>query len=227
MNLVDELDKTLIILLEKLYLDPRYSRLISGELTLQEYLYFLTQTYHYVISTPKTLLAVARQLERHSDLAYQKIRNRFLEHAKEEKGHHFWILNDVKALGYNPEFVKNSIPSPAISAYNAYSYFIATSNNPIGIFGQAYILEGLSEKIGPIILKNLTEKSKIPNITKSMSFIKSHVEADVGHIESLKNVLRTILDEDDEYAISLCAEVVAQQYTHFFHYLEKMDKSCR
>ncbi len=218
MGLVDGLDEILTTLLKNLYLDPRYSRLINGNITSQEYLYFLTQTYHYVINTPKTLLAVAHQLEGHSDLTYQKIRNRFLEHAKEEKGHHFWILNDIKALGYDPEIVKNAIPSPAICAYNAYSYFIATSNNPIGIFGQAYILEGLSEKIGPIILKNLSKKSKIPNITKAISFIESHAEADIGHMESLRNILQTIIDEGDKHTIRLCAHVTAQQYMHFFHF---------
>lgn len=223
MNLVDELDKTLTSMLEKLSADQKFSKLISGEVTLQEYLNFLTQTYHYVINTPKTLSVVAHRLEGHRNPTYQMIRKRFLEHSKEEKGHHFWILDDAKALGYAPDAIKNAVPSPAVCAYNAYSYFVATSNHPIGISGQAFILEGFSEKIGPIILNHLIERSKIPNITDAVSFIEAHAKADVGHMASLRNILRIIVDEDDKHAIHLCAEVVAQQYTHLLHDIEIVD----
>ncbi|WP_414588600.1 iron-containing redox enzyme family protein [Scytonema sp. PCC 10023] len=220
MDLVNELEGILNVMIDKLYADPKYSRLITGELTKEEYLNFLTQTYHYVINTPKTLLTVTKNLKGHPNPIYQMIQKRFLEHAKEERGHHLWVLNDVKALGYDPEMVKNTAPSPAIEAYNAYSHFVATSQNPIGIFGEAYILEGFSEKIGPVSLKNLREKSTIPNIEKAISFIVFHAEADIDHMQSLRNILRDVTDEDDKYAIRLCASVVAQQYTHLLHYVE-------
>jgi pyrroloquinoline quinone (PQQ) biosynthesis protein C len=220
MNLVNELDNILNTLVEKLYIATRYSRLISGELTSEEYLYFLTQTYHYVINTPKTLLTVAQNLEGHPHPVYQVLKKRFLAHAKEEKGHDLWVLNDVQALGCDPEIVKNTVPSPAVIAYNTYSYFVATSHNPIGIFGESYILEGLSEIVGPVIFRNLREKSKIANIENAISFIESHAEADIGHMQSLRNSLEKVTDENDKYAIRICADVVSQQYVHLLHYAQ-------
>ena len=56
-----------------------------------------------------------------------------------------------------------------------------------------------------------------------MWFIVSHGEADVGHMESLRNVLEKITDENDKKAILLCAEVVAQVYANLLHYSPVMD----
>ena len=223
MDLVKELEKVLNEMIEKLYISPQYLRLISGKISEEEYLYFLTQTYHYVINTPKSLLTAAENLAGHPNPVYQMSRERFIEHAKEETGHHLWVLNDVKGLGYEPEIVTNASPCPAVNAYNAYSHFVVTSANPIALFGEAYILEGFSEKIFPITVKNLETHSQIPNIKQAMWFIVSHGEADVGHMESLRNVLGKITDENDKKAILLCAEVVAQVYANLLHYSPVMD----
>lgn len=59
---------------------------------------------------------------------------------------------------------------------------------------------------------NLLNKSEIPGISKTLTFIKGHGHTDQGHIKELREALLLITDSEDQEAIILCARVVAQLY---------------
>src|SRR6202045_3962886 len=68
------------------------------------YLAFLGEAYHHVKHTfPLLALAASRT----SDERYQ---DALVEYMEEERGHEKWILNDIRALGGNPDAVQTGSP---------------------------------------------------------------------------------------------------------------------
>src|ERR1700692_1929952 len=64
------------------------------------YLDFLAEAYHHVKHTfPLLALAASRT----PDERYQ---DALVEYMEEERGHEKWILNDIRALGGNPDTVR-------------------------------------------------------------------------------------------------------------------------
>src|ERR1700736_6197620 len=71
------------------------------------YLDFLTEAYHHVKHTfPLLALAASRT----SDERYQ---DALVEYMEEERGHEKWILNDIRALGGDPDTVRGGQGGPA------------------------------------------------------------------------------------------------------------------
>ena len=65
------------------------------------YLDFLTEAYHHVKHTfPLLALAASRT----SDERYQ---DALVEYMEEERGHEKWILDDIRAIGGNPDTVRD------------------------------------------------------------------------------------------------------------------------
>src|SRR3954447_1127816 len=164
MERLDALDEILDRLCERLESDTPFKNLLDGEVDLDFYILFLIQTYHYVRFTPHSLKLAADSLDGHPNPIYQSLRQRFKEHQAEEEGHDQWVLNDLSNLGQDPDIVNRVLPSEEIAAYNAYSKIIVKSSSPVAILGQAFILEGISQRYGTSMAQNLTGRSGIANV---------------------------------------------------------------
>jgi hypothetical protein len=71
---------------------PVIQRALSGDVTRELYVAFLTQAYHHVRHTVPLLMAVgARVPDR-----YAWLREAILHYLEEETGHDEWILNDIE-----------------------------------------------------------------------------------------------------------------------------------
>jgi pyrroloquinoline quinone (PQQ) biosynthesis protein C len=109
--------------------------------------------------------------------------------------------------------VERISPCDEIDAYNAYSKFVVKSSNAVAILGQAFMLEGISQRYGTPMAQNLSERSEIPNARNAVSFLAGHGEADQEHMAELRHVIDLITDERDLDAVVLCAKVVSQLYS--------------
>jgi pyrroloquinoline quinone (PQQ) biosynthesis protein C len=208
-----DLEEILNRFCERLEVDTPFKQILDGKVDSDIYLHFLIQTYHYVKFTPDSLRLAADALERHPNIFYQHLRERFKKHETEENGHDQWVLNDLRNLGQDPKVVERVPPCDAIVAYNAYSKFVVTSSNSVAILGQAFVLEGLSQRFGTPMAQNLTENSGIANISNAVSFLRGHGCADQEHMAELRHVIQVISDARDSDAIVLCAKVTSQLYT--------------
>jgi hypothetical protein len=213
MEQLQVLDESLNLFCERLESDTPFKKLLDGEVDLDCYVRFLIQTYHYVRFTPCSLKLAAGSLDGHPNPIYQSLRKRFKEHQAEEEGHDQWVLNDLNNLGQAPGIVERVLPCNEIAAYNAYSRFVVKSSSPIAILGEAFMLEGISQRYGTPMAQNLAKRSGIPNITNAVTFLKGHGHTDQGHSAELRHVLKLISDERDWEGIVLCAKVVSQLYT--------------
>jgi pyrroloquinoline quinone (PQQ) biosynthesis protein C len=207
------LEQTLSLFCKGLESDSPFAKLLEGEADSDLYVGFLIQTYHYVKFTPASLRLAAERLKGHSNPFYESLRERFSEHEAEEEGHDQWVLNDLMSLGQNPDIVQRISPCDAIDAYNAYSKFVVRSSNAVAILGQAFMLEGISQRYGTPMARNLSEKSGIPNARNAVSFLAGHGDADQEHMAELRRVIHSISDERDLDAVVLCAKVVSQLYS--------------
>jgi pyrroloquinoline quinone (PQQ) biosynthesis protein C len=149
---------------------------------LQVYTRFLVQSYYHVHAAYRVYcLAGARVPE--SD---ETIRRWLLQHSIEEQGHHEWILNDLAALGVDGKAIVEGYPEPPTSALVGFMYYIASNHNPIGILGDSYVIEGLSQLYATILAQNL-EKMALPK--DAVTYLARHGEADQAHMEHLRDLI--------------------------------------
>src|SRR5512137_2537932 len=78
---------------------PVIQRCLSGDVTRELYVAFLTQAYHHVRHTVPLLMAVGSRLPDH----HAWLRDSVLHYLEEEAGHEQWILNDIAAAGGDRE----------------------------------------------------------------------------------------------------------------------------
>ena len=123
------------------------------------------------------------------------------------------MLNDLASLGQKPDVVDRISPCDEIDAYNAYSKFVVKSSTAVGILGQAFMLEGISQRYGTPMARNLREKSGIANVRHAVSFLAGHGDADQEHMAELRHVIHLIANERDLNAVVLCAQVTSQLYS--------------
>jgi pyrroloquinoline quinone (PQQ) biosynthesis protein C len=194
----------------KLESHPLIGRFADGSVTREEYVVFLQQFYHYVQATHENLLAAAQSMRRYYGPAKEVLAARLAQHAREEKGHHRWIPQDLVALGEDPSAVESSEVSSAVKAYLAYTTHVVNSRHAAGLFGQAYVMEGAGVSSADKIARLLVERSDIPNVGNAVRFFYRHGKVDVDHVKKLMAILNYVTDPADQRDMVLCAEVSAQ-----------------
>src|SRR6202790_5263098 len=100
------------------------------------YLDFLTEAYHHVKHTfPLLALAASRT----SDERYQ---DALVEYMEEERGHEKWILDDIRAVGGDPDAIRTGTPGVPCQIMVGYAYFALEHLSPYPILGSTPFLEG-------------------------------------------------------------------------------------
>ena len=104
------------------------------------YLDFLSQAYHHVKFTAP-LLASAISRCGADDRRY---RSALFEYIDEERGHEESILEDIKALGGDPESVRQSTPRFPCKIMVGHAYYLIDRVSPYGLLGMVHVLEGMA-----------------------------------------------------------------------------------
>ncbi|RKH05837.1 iron-containing redox enzyme family protein [Corallococcus carmarthensis] len=193
---------------------PDGRRILEGTLDRDGYIHYLVQTYHYARwSTP--ILAEAghrlNRLGRHPELAALLIQK-----GEEERGHDRWLLSDLKNLGWSEAQVEAAERSPAVDAYTGWNFFTSRSGVPTAVLGTAYALEYLSQTRAGVWAERLKAVAAIPNIHKSVTFLRSHGALDGDHVAEMKRILGPLTDPEDQEAILFSARVARAVYPRIF-----------
>lgn len=213
-TLVETLDLSVGDLLESLDEHPMAKRLQAGEVTIDEYVAFLEQTYLYVRQTrPLLRRAGERLLDMRRAPALARL---FLQKADEEEGHETWILEDLAAIGRALDERPAPTPSTAVAAYLAWNHFQVEAGWPLGFLGTAYVLESLSDARARVTAENLVKKNRIPGIAGGVKFLQGHADADEHHMSMLRRVLSVVSLPADQEAIALSAAVTTSLYLGMF-----------
>lgn len=189
----------------------------AGDLSLQEYIAFLSQAFHHVKHTVPLLMACGGRLPEH----YEWLREAVAEYIEEELGHQQWILNDIRACGGDADAVSKCRPAPATELMVAYAYDKINRVNPVSFFGMVQVLEGTSIAIADQAADAIQAKLGLPN--KAFSYLKSHGALDVSHVEFFKDLMNRIDNADDQAEIIHSANMFYRLYGNIFRELGNVD----
>jgi len=192
---------------------PIIHRTLSGDISLQEYVAFLTQAYHHVKHTVPLLMAVGARLPEEKEW----LREAVAEYIEEELGHQEWILNDIAACGFDKEEVRRSQPSPATEIMVAYAYDTVNRVNPIGFFGMVHVLEGTSVTTADRAANSIKDALDLP--VKAFSYLRSHGALDIEHVKFFESLMDRISDPAEQEQIIHSARMFFQLYANIFRTL--------
>jgi pyrroloquinoline quinone (PQQ) biosynthesis protein C len=198
---------------EALYKVQFMQRGAAGELSLREYIAFLSQAYHHVKHTVPLLMSCGGRLPED----YEWLREAVAEYIEEELGHQEWILNDIRACGGDSEGVRRSAPASATELMVAYAYDKINRVNPIGFFGMVQVLEGTSIAVADQAADAIQATLVLPN--KAFSYLKSHGALDVSHVEFFKDLMNRIDKPEDQAEIIRSAKMFYRLYGNIFREL--------
>ncbi|MGB4246857.1 MAG: iron-containing redox enzyme family protein [Pseudohongiellaceae bacterium] len=167
-------------------------RCMVRDVTLDEYIAFLTQAYHHVKYTVPLLMAVGARLPDHMEW----LREAVAEYIKDELGHQEWILNDIAACGGDKEAVRRSQPAIATELMVAYAWDMVNRRNPIGFFGMVQVLEGTSVSLADYAADQIKEALGLPE--RAFTYLRSHGSIDQTHIKYLQELINRFTDPQDQ-----------------------------
>ncbi|WP_017222144.1 AMP-binding protein [Moritella dasanensis] len=193
-----------------MYQAPIFAACQQGDISLANYTAFLTQAFHHVKHTVPLLMACGSRLPE----KYEWLQSAIGEYIEEEKGHHEWILNDIRACGANADDVRHDQHQgkacQAIELMVAYLYHQIDRKNPLAFFGMVWVLEGTSVTVGGSIAALVQSKLVLPDA--AMSYLTSHSTLDQEHIQTFEKLMNNITDTDDQQAIIAGANMVFTLY---------------
>jgi pyrroloquinoline quinone (PQQ) biosynthesis protein C len=192
---------------------PIIRRSLEGDITLHDYVAFLSQAYHHVKHTVPLLMATGARLPENKEW----LREAVAEYIEEEIGHQEWILNDIAACGFDKELVRHSNPSPATELMVAYAYDTAQRRNPVGFFGMVHVLEGTSVTTADAAADGIKRALGLPG--KAFSYLRSHGALDVEHCAFFESLMERITDREDQDCIVHSARMFYRLYAEIFRTL--------
>jgi hypothetical protein len=168
--------------------DPAAAQFMRGI-----YTRFLQDSYYHVRAAAK-VYALAGCRMKETD---EEIREWLLHHSVEEYGHHRWIEDDLRALKADPAALSTAKPSVWCDALVGYMYYVAGTANPMGILGDTYVIEGLSQLFATQLAGTMKGSLGIPD--GAVSYLAKHGEADQGHMDEFRDLVNQNVRREDDY----------------------------
>ena len=180
---------------------PIIVKSLQGNISLDEYVAFLTQAYHHVKHTVSLLMAVGARLPQEKEW----LREAVAEYIEEEIGHQEWILNDIECCGFDKEAARKSTPNVATELMVAYAYDMVNRVNPLGFFGMVQVLEGTSVAIAEQAADRIRSSLELPK--EAFSYLYSHGSLDQQHLQFFENLMNRIGQPEEQRVIIHSAKV--------------------
>ncbi len=168
------------------------TRCMARNVTLDEYIAYLTQAYHHVKFTVPLLMAVGARLPE----SREWLRVAVAEYIEEEIGHQEWILNDIAVCGGDKEAVRRSQPAMQTELMIAYAWDMVNRRDPIGFFGMVHVLEGTSVNLADHAADQIKATLNLPE--RAFSYLRSHGSIDQSHIQHLESLMNRFTEPADQ-----------------------------
>ncbi|PLW68963.1 TenA family transcriptional regulator [Pseudohalioglobus lutimaris] len=195
---------------ELLIASPLVQDALAGKLDRDTYAAFLGQAYHHVKHTIPLLMAAGSRIP--GDMEW--LRTALAEYVEEELGHQEWILNDIRACGYDAEAVRAAIPTAETELMVAYAYHVIDRGNPVGFFGMVHVLEGTSVSVADKAAECIAASTGLG--PEAFSYLRSHGALDIEHVKFFEDLMNRIDGEEDQRAILHCAKMFYRLYANVY-----------
>jgi len=191
---------------------------ITGEITHEQYIAFLSEAYHHVKHTLPLLMACGARLPERLEW----LREAVSHYIEEETGHQEWILNDIRHAGGDAEAVRSSEPSLATELMVSYAWDWVQRRNPVGFFGMVLVLEGTSVRLATEAAGAIQRRLGLG--TECFSYLTSHGSLDISHLEFFRGLMDRLDDASDRQAVIHCARVIYRLYGDIFRTLRNPEE---
>ena len=203
-----------------LYKSEVFSAVEKGQFTAKSYQYFLTQAYHHVKHTVPLLMQCGASLP----AEYEWLRKAMVEYIDEEYGHDEWILNDIEAMGENRERAKTSTPDENIELMVAYLYDGINRIHPVALLGMVFMLESTSTQVATGMATKIRNQISADG---AFSYLLSHGELDLKHIEFFKKLVNQIDNPEHQEIIIKSANMCYRLYANMLGNIPDLTQSSR
>jgi pyrroloquinoline quinone (PQQ) biosynthesis protein C len=193
---------------------PIIRKALSGAVTLEQYIAFLTEAYHHVKHTTPLLMACGARLGEDKEW----LREAIAHYIEEEIGHQEWILNDIAACGGDAEAVRHGQPAFATELMVSYAYDTIARGNPVGFFGMVHVLEGTSIQLATNAAAAIQQTLNLPK--KAFTYLNSHGSLDLEHVDFFRDLVNRLDSDEDKACLVHCAKAVFRLYGDIFRTLE-------
>ncbi len=195
MSFYERLNKETEAARRELYSVPQLTDALSGNISRETYIAYLTQAYHHVRHTVRFMMAMGVNLPESKKWLHDAI----AEYIEEEKGHEEWILNDIAAAGGDKEAARAATPNLETQVLVAYNYDYIARKNPVGFLGMVFMLESTSIQIANNGADAVKTKLALPKT--AFTYLYSHGALDIEHLKFYENLVNKITDPADQAAI--------------------------
>lgn len=170
------------------------------------YLDFLGQAYHHVKSTAPLLALAAARCDSEDHL-YQSA---LFEYIEEERGHELWILEDIQAMGGDPEQVRRSAPRLPCKVMVGHAFYLIDRVSPYGLLGMIHVLEGMAVALAGKVVSAVRDVIG-PADEGGFKYLTTHGDLDAHHAEFFEN----LIDKIDQQHLPLIIET-ADDFYHLY-----------
>jgi len=186
--------------------NPVFERVLSGAMTRQNYIAYLRETYHLVKHTSKALAMVGARLPHER----RALRGWFFHQSVDEHNHDLFCVDDLKALGEDPEQVLCGRMGKGAWGLVCHIYFLAAFDNPAALLGVASATEGLGADVGAQFEVIIREKYGYP--MEATTFLRSHGISDQKHVADAIKAINELVVSDAELEDLIFARRMTLKY---------------
>jgi pyrroloquinoline quinone (PQQ) biosynthesis protein C len=174
------------------------------------YLDFLAEAYHHVKHTfPLLALAASRTLD-------ERYQDALVEYMAEERGHEKWILNDIRALGGDPDTVRHGQAGPACRIMVGYAYYAIEHISPYAYLGSVHVLEGMSVLLADQVADAMMASLGLEGDT-GFTYLRTHGSLDSEHVAFFRKLVDGFDDRKTQHVIIDNAKMFYRLYGSIFH----------
>jgi hypothetical protein len=109
-------------------------------------------------------------------------------HAPEEAGHDRWLLQDLEALGADPDEALRRTPSARVATLVGAQYYWLRHAHPVSLLGHMAVVEGYGPRPG--FAQRLQELTGYP--IEAFRAIKRHEKLDIAHRRELYETIDSL-----------------------------------
>jgi hypothetical protein len=213
MRFFDELNAHTAAARARLSEIPVIADCLTGQVAGDTYAAFLREAYHHVRHTVPLFMACGSRLP----ARLEWLRGAIVDYIGEEYGHERWILDDLRALGYDADALVASGPSFATELMVSYAYDTVHRRNPVGLFGMVFVLETTSAALAGRAADVIGERLGVPRT--ALRYLTSHGKLDVEHVANLAALVDRLDDAADRRAVIATALTMYSLYGDVFRAL--------
>lgn len=155
---------------------PIVSRIVRGNITQSDMLRWMEDWIPQVQQGSIWM----RKAVTHLDDRYAGLRELVTAHAGDEQYDFRILFDDYRRAGGPVTRIEDLRRNAGGEALNAYLHARAEQDNPVGLLGAIYIIEGTGQRIVPALLPEIRRQLALP--LEAVRFLHYHGENDVNHL---------------------------------------------